>query len=73
MGTDSAVPKMVRAENAAAVSTRAALATTAKNMIWVGGGEFLMGSDDSYPEERPPHRVAVDGFWMKQAIPSRSQ
>ncbi len=23
-----------------------------------------MGSDDFYLEERPVHRVAVDGFWM---------
>ena len=23
-----------------------------------------MGSDHHYPEERPVHRVAVDGFWM---------
>lgn len=33
-------------------------------MVWVPGGEFLMGSDDFYPEERPAHRVAVDGFWI---------
>ena len=35
-------------------------------MVWVPGGEYLMGSDDFYPEERPPHRVAVDGFWMDE-------
>ena len=23
-----------------------------------------MGSEDFYPEERPVHRVEVDGFWM---------
>jgi formylglycine-generating enzyme required for sulfatase activity len=33
-------------------------------MTWVPGGTFLMGSDRHYPEERPAHRVAVDGFWM---------
>jgi formylglycine-generating enzyme required for sulfatase activity len=33
-------------------------------MVWVPGGSFLMGSEDFYPEERPVHRVAVDGFWM---------
>jgi formylglycine-generating enzyme required for sulfatase activity len=38
----------------------------AKNMVWVPGGEFLMGSDDFYPEERPVHRVTVDGFWMDE-------
>ena len=33
-------------------------------MVWIPGGEFLMGSDSHYPEEAPAHRVAVDGFWM---------
>src|SRR5271165_4843571 len=33
-------------------------------MAWIPGGEFRMGSADFYPEERPVHRVAVDGFWM---------
>jgi formylglycine-generating enzyme required for sulfatase activity len=33
-------------------------------MAWVPGGKFLMGSEDFYPEERPPRRVEVDGFWM---------
>jgi sulfatase modifying factor 1 len=36
----------------------------AAEMAWVPGGSFLMGSEDFYPEERPVHRVAVDGFWM---------
>ena len=36
----------------------------AKNMAWVPGGSFAMGSADFYPEERPVRRVAVDGFWM---------
>jgi formylglycine-generating enzyme len=35
-----------------------------KNMVWVPGGCFLMGSADFYPEERPVRRVEVDGFWM---------
>jgi sulfatase modifying factor 1 len=33
-------------------------------MVWIPGGTFRMGSDDFYPEERPVHRVTVDGFWM---------
>jgi formylglycine-generating enzyme required for sulfatase activity len=33
-------------------------------MSWIPGGTFRMGSADFYPEERPVHRVAVDGFWM---------
>jgi sulfatase modifying factor 1 len=35
-----------------------------KDMVWIPGGSFLMGSDDFYPEERPIHRVEVNGFWM---------
>ncbi len=33
-------------------------------MAWIPGGTFRMGSADFYPEERPVHRVTVDGFWM---------
>jgi formylglycine-generating enzyme required for sulfatase activity len=33
-------------------------------MMWIPGGEFLMGSDHHYPEEAPAHRVTVDGFWI---------
>jgi sulfatase modifying factor 1 len=33
---------------------------------WVPGGTFLMGSNDFYPEERPAHRVTVDGFWVDE-------
>ena len=36
----------------------------APDMRWIPGGTFAMGSDDFYPEERPVHRVSVDGFWM---------
>ncbi|HEX5938178.1 MAG TPA: formylglycine-generating enzyme family protein [Actinomycetota bacterium] len=35
-------------------------------MRWVPGGTFAMGSQDFYPEERPVHHVAVDGFWMDE-------
>jgi sulfatase modifying factor 1 len=33
-------------------------------MVWIPGGNFIMGSNDGYAEERPPHRVQVDGFFM---------
>ena len=35
-------------------------------MLWIPGGAFEMGSEDFYPEERPVHRVAVDGLWMDE-------
>jgi formylglycine-generating enzyme required for sulfatase activity len=34
------------------------------DMVWIAGGAFRMGSDDHYPEERPVHRVRVEGFWI---------
>lgn len=35
-------------------------------MVWIAGGEFTMGTNDpnSYPQERPAHRVRIDGFWI---------
>jgi formylglycine-generating enzyme len=44
------------------------VASRPKNMTWVAGGEFLMGSDDFYPEERPVRRVEVDGFWIDEHL-----
>jgi sulfatase modifying factor 1 len=33
-------------------------------MVWIAGGEFSMGSESFYPEERPVRRVGVEGFWI---------
>ncbi len=35
-------------------------------MVWVPGGEFIMGGDDQYAGEgeQPVHRVRVDGFFI---------
>jgi formylglycine-generating enzyme len=35
-------------------------------MAWITGGSFRMGDERFYPEERPVHTVAVDGFWMDE-------
>src|SRR5438552_3361952 len=32
-------------------------------MAWIPGGIFWMGCDD-FPDARPIHKAAVDGFWM---------
>lgn len=53
------------------VGTGAAVAGAAPHesppgMMWVPAGEFTMGSDapGAWPDEGPPHRVYVDGFWL---------
>lgn len=37
-----------------------------EGMVWISGGEFIMGSDDpdAKKDEKPAHSVRVDGFWM---------
>jgi formylglycine-generating enzyme len=39
-------------------------ASTWTDMVWIPGGECLMGSSSHYPEEWPAHRMHVDGFWI---------
>lgn len=42
------------------------------DMVRIEGGSFVMGSDHHYPEERPAHKVAVDGFWIdRHAVTNR--
>jgi len=48
------------------MNDRPADTAPAKDMAWIPGGRFLMGSDEFYPEERPVHPVRVDGFWMDE-------
>src|SRR4030081_87793 len=38
----------------------------AKQMLWVPGGDFFMGSESFYPEESPVRQVSVVGFWMDE-------
>jgi formylglycine-generating enzyme len=37
-----------------------------KGMVWIPGGEFTMGNSSRLAKEneKPAHRVRVDGFWM---------
>lgn len=41
---------------------RQSVSDVSNDMIALAGGEFWMGSDDHYPEERPARRVHVDPF-----------
>ena len=40
--------------------------TPPEGMVWVPGGEYWMGTDseNAWPDEKPAHKVRVDGFWM---------
>ena len=46
-----------------------------KGMVWIPGGEFAMGSDDTlaWPEEKPAHRVRVHGYWMDSTEVTNAQ
>lgn len=48
------------------MATAGAPSTAPKNMSWIPGGTFWMGSEEFYPEERPVHQVRVDGFFMDE-------
>jgi formylglycine-generating enzyme len=49
--------------------------TAPTGMVWVPGGEFLMGNADSatWPDEQPAHKVFVDSFWMDETEVTNSQ
>jgi sulfatase modifying factor 1 len=43
-------------------------------MVWIPGGEFMMGSDEpEFEDARPWHRVFVDGFWMDKTEVTNQQ
>ena len=44
-----------------------------RDMLWVPGGTFSMGSNAHYPEEAPLHRVRVEGFWMDRTPVTNAQ
>jgi sulfatase modifying factor 1 len=44
-----------------------------RDMVWIPGGDFWMGSDHHYPEEAPAHRVSVMGFWLDRTPVTNAQ
>jgi formylglycine-generating enzyme required for sulfatase activity len=44
-------------------------------MVWIPGGEFTMGTDSDlgWPDEKPAHRVRVNGFWMDETDVTNAQ
>ena len=47
-----------------AVQAGLAPAVRLGSMIWIPGGDFIMGSNKFYREERPARRETVGGFWI---------
>src|SRR3990167_2984504 len=49
--------------------------TTHTDMVWIPGGEFLMGSNSqlAHRNEKPAHTVAVHGFWMDKTDVTNAQ
>jgi formylglycine-generating enzyme len=43
------------------------------SMVWIPSGTFNMGSEKFYAEEKPVHRVTVDGFWMDQCVVTNAE
>jgi formylglycine-generating enzyme required for sulfatase activity len=46
-----------------------------RGMVWIPGGEFTMGTDSDlgWADEKPAHRVRVDGFWMDETDVTNAQ
>ena len=46
-----------------------------EGMVWIPGGEFVMGSDlpDAYRVEQPAHRVKVSGFFIDETEVTNAQ
>jgi len=47
--------------------------TDGSRLVLIPEGEFLMGSDDGYPHERPVHRVHLSAFGIAKTLVTNSQ
>jgi formylglycine-generating enzyme required for sulfatase activity len=55
--------------------TRPGPSAVVEGMVWIPGGEFMMGTDADlgWPDEKPAHRVRVNGFWMDETEVTNAQ
>lgn len=49
------------------------LKTKKDEMVWISGGQFMMGEKPRYPEEGPPKKISVTGFWIQSHEVTSSQ
>jgi formylglycine-generating enzyme required for sulfatase activity len=68
----SGVPKDAELGSSGAPTS---IAPAPPGMVWIPAGEFTMGTDDPsvQPNERPAHRVRIDGFWMDETAVTNAQ
>ena len=66
-----------RSQGADAVSRRRdrrrSLRKRSDDLVWLPGGQFIMGSDRHYPEEAPARAVSISGFWIDPYPVTNSQ
>ena len=43
------------------------------NFVYIPSGSFTMGSNDGDDDEKPPHTVNVDAFWMMQTEVTKAE
>jgi formylglycine-generating enzyme len=59
-------PQVLASTTGSPAPTPPATAVDPSGMIWIPGGEFEFGTNSElgWPDEKPAHRVRLDGFWM---------
>lgn len=65
--------RIKRAQTAAEAHRANPSQDSTAGMVFIPGGEFLMGSNRHYPDEGPVHRVSVDGFWMDRHLVTNAE
>jgi len=66
---------LLSAANSAAQAPVSPPTAPPPGMVWIPGGDFVMGSDDSLARanEKPPHPVKVSGFFMDVTAVTNAQ
>ena len=55
---------MLNKKSSSKTKTVEKITTTNEDMVFIPGGEFLMGSNDGQNNEKPVHKVNISGFYM---------
>jgi formylglycine-generating enzyme required for sulfatase activity len=68
-------PHLVGKSSSAKPTVSAPAVPPPAGMVWIPGGEFTMGTDleMGWADEKPAHRVRVDGFWIDETDVTNAQ